>query len=97
MMDHLEWLAHDCDDDQELAGIRDVTETWLANHYLGLTEAQRLAMTRAIFEEAITDMRRAIHDIVESVLERYGFVPPSRRADSAPRRVLQNGRETSLA
>jgi len=37
-------------------------------------------MTQAIFEEAITDMRRAIPDIVEGLLERYGLVPPSRRA-----------------
>ena len=69
-MDHLEWLAHVCGDDQELAEIRDAIETWLANHYPGLTEAQRLAMTRATFEEAITDMRRAIPEIVEGMLER---------------------------
>jgi hypothetical protein len=37
-------------------------------------------MTRAIFEKAITDMRRSIPDIVEGVLDRYGLVPPSRRA-----------------
>jgi hypothetical protein len=37
-------------------------------------------MTRAIFEEAITDMRRAIPDIVEGVLERCGLMPSSRRA-----------------
>ena len=35
---------------------------------------------RAIFEEALRDMRRAIPDIVEGVLERYGLCPPSRRA-----------------
>lgn len=44
-----------------------------------MTEYQRLALCRAIFEEAFHDMRRAIPDIVGSVLERYGFVPPSRR------------------
>jgi hypothetical protein len=46
----------------------------------GLTEAQRLALTRAIFEEALRDLRRDIKDIVTSVLEQYGLLPPSRRA-----------------
>ena len=79
-MDHLEWLAALCADDQELAGLCDLTHEWLERKYPGLTAEQRLAMTRAIFEEAITDMRRAIPDIVEGVLERYGLMPPSRRA-----------------
>lgn len=79
-MDHLEWLTCVIGDDQELSATRDLTEEWLERKYLGLTEAQRLAMTRAIFEEAITDMKRSIPDIVEGVLERYGLVPPSRRA-----------------
>jgi len=51
-------------------------------------------MTRAIFEEAITDMRRAIPDIVEGVLERYGLVPPSRKARPIkPALILSGPRE----
>jgi len=49
-------------------------------------------MTRAIFEEAITDMRRAIPDIVEGVLERYGLVSPSHRAKPIAAAVKIAGR-----
>jgi hypothetical protein len=62
-MDHLEWLAHIIGDDQELSAIRALAEEWLEGKYPGLTPEQRLAKTRAIFEEAITDVRRAIPDI----------------------------------
>jgi len=60
-----------------LALVRVVTEEWLERKYPGLTEQQRLALCRAIFEEALRDMKP---DIVEGVLERYGLMPPSRRA-----------------
>ena len=40
--DHLEALALICGDDQELAGMRDVTITWLANHHPGLSDEQLL-------------------------------------------------------
>jgi signal transduction histidine kinase len=73
-------MAHVCGDDQELSAIRELCDEWLWRKYPGLTADQRLAMTRAIFEEAVTDMRRSIPDIVEGVLERYGLVPPSRGA-----------------
>ena len=49
--------------------------------YPGLNEYQRLAMTRAIFEEALRDMRRDIKDIVTSVLEQYGWRPPDLEPD----------------
>lgn len=79
-MDHLQWLATFIGDDQELAGIYALTHEWLERKYPGLTEAQRLALCRAMFEEALRDMKPPIADIVEGVLERYGLMPPSRRA-----------------
>jgi hypothetical protein len=57
-----------------------------------LTAGERLAMTRAIFEEGITDMRRSIPGIVEGVLDRYGLVPPSRRANPIAAPVQLAGR-----
>jgi hypothetical protein len=66
-----------------------VTEDWLEQKYPGLTEHQRLALYRAIFEEALRDMRRAIPEIVEGVLERYGLVPPSRWAKPIAARAVQ--------
>ena len=52
--DHLEAIALICGDDQELAWIRAQAEEWLERKYPGLTEQQRTALCRAIFEEALS-------------------------------------------
>jgi hypothetical protein len=86
------WAKVNSTADCQCWAIRDLTEEWLDRKYHGLTAGQRLVMTRAIFEEAITDMRRIIPDIVQGVLERYGFVPPSRRAKPIAAPVQLAGR-----